>query len=265
MSEVYAAQIVAKKHIVEQCENCNLKKNSNGLYNHDDIVKVQETIEGKLNEVFLDHESGLGMIKLLDSTDNKINTVTTNQMISADSVINKAKKEAMTATAAAKKKDKAAKDVEPTITKREEAKRKAKRQNITNQTIVGTKEGIIKILKRLVGGDILDTVTKTADASRDKSIDNYKLHDVLWLAYNNAVRPEVDDVLEMLTEMYQYDFDFRKPIKHSMAQLKTMAKRLKPFGITPAEPELMLILLANIHHAKKQDWVQEFRAAMAAI
>ena len=48
-----------------------LKKNSNGLYNHDNIVKVQETIEGKLNEAFLDHESGLGMIKLLDSTNKK--------------------------------------------------------------------------------------------------------------------------------------------------------------------------------------------------
>ena len=71
MSKVYGAQSVAKKHIVEQCENCNLKKNSNGLYNHDNIVKVQETIKGKLNEVFLDHKSGLGMIKLLDSNNNK--------------------------------------------------------------------------------------------------------------------------------------------------------------------------------------------------
>jgi hypothetical protein len=265
MSEVYAARRVAKKHIVEQCGNCNLKKNSNGLYNHDDIVKVHETIEGKLNKVFLDHDSGLGMIKLLDSTNNEINLVTTNQMISADSVINKAKKDALAATAAAKKKDKSAKEVEPTITKREEAKREAERQNITNQTIVGTKEGVIDILKRLVGGDILDTVTKTADASRDKSIDNYKLHEVFQLAYDNAVRPEVDDVLEMLTEMYQYNFDFRKPTKHSMAQLKTMATRLKPFGITPAEPELTLILLANIHHAKEQDWGQDFRAAMAAV
>jgi hypothetical protein len=79
------------------------------------------------------------------------------------------------------------------------------------------------------------------------------------------VLPEVDDVLEMLTKMYQYDFDFRKPIKHSMAQLKTMATRLKPFGINPAKPELTLILLANIHHSKEQDWGQEFCAAMAAI
>ncbi len=129
---------------MEQCGNCNLKKNSNGLYNHEDIVKVQETIEGKLNEVFLDHDSGLGMIKLLDSTNNEINSVTTNQMISADSVINKAKKDAMAATAAAKTKDKSAEDVEPTITKREDANREAERQNITNQTIVGTKEGVIE-------------------------------------------------------------------------------------------------------------------------
>ena len=71
-----------------------------------------------------------------------------------------------------------------------------------------------------MGGDILDTVTKTADASRDKIIDDYKLHDVFQLAYDNAVSSEVDYVLEILTKMYQYDFDFRKPIKHSMAQLK---------------------------------------------
>ena len=32
MSKVFAAQSVAKKHIVEQCKNCNFKKNSNGLY-----------------------------------------------------------------------------------------------------------------------------------------------------------------------------------------------------------------------------------------
>ena len=74
-------------------------------------------------------------------------------------------------------------------------------------------------------------MTKTADASRDKNIDDYKLHDVFQLAYNNAVCPEVDNVLEMLNKMYQYNFDFRKPIKHSMAQLKTMATRLKLFGI----------------------------------
>ena len=65
--------------------------------------------------------------------------------------------------------------------------------------------------------------------------------------------------------MYQYDFDFRNPIKHRMAQLKTMATRFKPFGINPAKPDLTLILLANIHHAKEQEWGQEFCAAMSEI
>ena len=77
--------------------------------------------------------------------------------------------------------------------------------------------------------------------------------------------PEVDDVLDMVTEMYQCNFDFRKPIKHNIAQLKTMATRLKPFGINPAKPELTLILLANIHYAKEQEWGQEFHTAMLEI
>jgi len=33
----------------------------------------------------------------------------------------------------------------------------------------------------------------------------------------------------------------------------------------PGDPELMLVLLANIHFAKEQAWGHEFRAAMAAI
>jgi hypothetical protein len=74
MSKVYAARSVAKKHIMEQCENCNLKKNSNGLYNHDNIVKVQETIEGKLNEVFLDHDSGYVLRQTILRTQIKLST-----------------------------------------------------------------------------------------------------------------------------------------------------------------------------------------------
>jgi hypothetical protein len=49
-----------------------------------------------------------------------------------------------------------------------------------------------------------------------------------------------------------------------MVTLKTSATRLKPFGLTITEPELTLILLANIHQAKDHEWGQEFRTAMSA-
>ena len=87
MSVVYAARSVARKHIVEQCAECTIKKNRNGLYSHDEVVKAKETIEGKLKEVFLDHTSGLTMVDLLDTNDNAINKVTTTQMITADMLI----------------------------------------------------------------------------------------------------------------------------------------------------------------------------------
>ena len=44
-----------------------------------------------------------------------------------------------------------------------------------------------------------------------------------------------------------------------------MAMRLKTFGINPTEPKMTLILLANIHYAKEQEWGQEFHAAMLAL
>ena len=268
MADVYAARSNAKKHIIEQCANCNLKKNSNGLYNHGDIVKAKETIEGHLKEVFLQHQSGEKMPKLLEVNDNPINTATTTHMVTVDMLLTQSKKEAAKTTDAAKKIAKSLKldvwEVTPVMT-REEASRESDKQNIANQTIIGTKVGIVEIMKRLIGGDILDTVTKIADGSRDKSIDDYKLHEVFQLALDNAVRPEVDDVLDIVVEMYQSEFDFRSPISHSIAQLKMMANKLKPFGLTPGEPELMLIILANIHYAKEQVWGHEFRAAMAAI
>ena len=75
--------------------------------------------------MFQDHSTGLGMIKLLVNKDNAINMVKTNQMISVGNVISNAKKEAVTSSAAAHKKDKNTDKVEPTITTREESKREA--------------------------------------------------------------------------------------------------------------------------------------------
>ena len=46
----------------------------------------------QINKVFLDLNTGLGMINLLDNKDNAINMFKTNQMISVDKVINKATK-----------------------------------------------------------------------------------------------------------------------------------------------------------------------------
>jgi hypothetical protein len=95
-------------------------------------------------------------------------------MVTADMLINQAKKEATAAAAAAKKVAKAlgmdAVEVKTAIMTQEEAKREANKQNIANQTIVGTKVGLVEVMKRIIGGDILDIVTKIPDGRRDKSI-----------------------------------------------------------------------------------------------
>ena len=95
-------------------------------------------------------------------------------MVTADMLINQAKKEATAAAAAAKKVAKAlgmdAVEVKTAIMTQEEAKREANKQNIANQTIVGTKVGLVEVMKHIIGGNILDIVTKIPNGRRDKSI-----------------------------------------------------------------------------------------------
>ena len=105
------------------------------------------------------------MKDLLATIDNDINNVTTTQMVTADALIAQAKKDAAVADAAAKKvaKTLGTDAVDTIIMTREEANREAERQNIANQTLVGTKDGLVEVLKRLIGGAILDPVTKIAN------------------------------------------------------------------------------------------------------
>jgi hypothetical protein len=87
----------------------------------------------------------------------------------------------------------------------------------------------------------------------------------MQLAIDNAEYPEVDKVLEMVQDMFQFTFNICKQVKHNMAQLKTIVTHLKPFGILIAKPKLTLIILANIHQAKDKEWGKEFHTAMPAI
>ena len=100
------------------------------------------------------------MIDLLDTNNNAIKNATTTQMVTADMLLSQAKKEATAAAAAAKKVAKSlGKDeveVKTAVMTREEAKHEADKQNIANQTIVGTKVGLVEVMKRLIRGDILD-------------------------------------------------------------------------------------------------------------
>ena len=198
MFDVNAAQGDAKRSVIKQLQHCKLARDKNGTYNHDKITKVKLTIKRVLKGIYNSKKDGEGMSNLLNTTPNNVNMIKTNNVVSWKTIIIKSAKEAKEATKKALKKSANANFILPMITKHEDMKEEAKCQNITNQTIAGTKEGVINSLIRIVRGGILDAVTMTPDGSDYLNINSYTLHELMQVAIQHASRPKVDKVCSII-------------------------------------------------------------------
>jgi anionic cell wall polymer biosynthesis LytR-Cps2A-Psr (LCP) family protein len=108
---------------------------------------------------------------------------------------------------------------------------------------------MVEALRIVVGAHVIDKVAKTPDGSDFVSIDNYLLSDVIRCATEHATRPEIEDVLALMSGFFDTNFDFRETINQNMLKLKEVATRIKQFGITSKNQ--MIVLIANINRAAK--------------
>jgi hypothetical protein len=99
---------------------------------------------------------GKGMEKLLGDGNNLLTLVKSTDAIMANSIIKQAKKQADKLTALT------GKTVVPSITAQVEAQEEADQLNVINQLVIGTKEGVVKAITKLVGSDITDGILRTA-------------------------------------------------------------------------------------------------------
>jgi hypothetical protein len=102
------------------------------------------------------------------------------------------------------------KTVLPIFTTHTEAQEEADRLNVINQSVIGTKEGVVEAVLKLVGTDITDAILRTTDGSNHKSIDNFMLYEVMKVAIDGADRPTTNNVLEQLLEVINHTFDFQR-------------------------------------------------------
>jgi hypothetical protein len=124
--------------------------------------------------------------------------------------------------------------------------------------MIGAKEGIVKALMALVGTNMTNSVLHTSDGNF-KSVNKYTVHEVMQVAYENADRPPMTDVLEQLIEILHYTFNlFCKKISANMELVQNLANRMSAYGIEVGTPSIVLMLLANIKTATKHKYRQEF-------
>ena len=219
-----------------------LHTNKHGQYTHNAILLIQKGIQRVLISQFNPSEPGNGMVKLLDDGDNILTRVQSTDAITAESVLKSAKKRADTLSTTT------VKTILPTITAQTEAQEEAYRLNVTNQSVIGTKGGVVEAVTKLVGSNITDVILQTADGSDFKSIDDFTLYEVMKVAIDGdgADQPTMNDVLEQLIKVINHPFDFRKKVSVNMELMQSNTARMATYGIVIGIPQLTLTLLANI-------------------
>ena len=262
-SDIHLAQGEAKDTVMESMAHVKLATNSNKQYEHDEYIKVEKTAIRVLTETYNDLSNGKGMSELLDENPNDVNKIKTTDSISYKTVLQEAADEAIKANREAKAKDPNATTILTSIPDVEAARAEADRRNLYNQTVIGTKKGMALALRKIFGAHVIDKIIKTPDGSDNISIDLYSLHDIMKCAADHATRPDIDDVITLLGAFYEMQFDFRETINQNMLKLKEEATKIKQFGISIDEPEMMLVLMANVNKAAKTRWGLEFRTTMS--
>ncbi len=150
------------------------------------------------------------------------------------------------------------KTVLPTFTTQTEAQEETDQLNIINQSVIGTKEGVVEAVSKLVGSNITNAILQTADGSNHKSINDFTLYNVMKVAINGADQPSTNDVLEQLLEVINHTFDFCKKVSVNMELMQLNTAQMVTYGIVIGIPQLTLTLLANIEMATKSDYGRKF-------
>jgi hypothetical protein len=223
------------------------------------ILLMQKGIWHVLISQFNPSNPRKGMEKLLDDGNNLLTLVRSTDTISAISIIKAAKKRADKLTAMAST------TVFLSITGQAEAQEEADRLNVINQLVIGTKEGVVKAITKLVGSNVINAILRMANGSNHKSIDKFTLHEVMKLAIDGTNQPSTNNVLEQLLEVVNHNFNFCQMVSINMELMQLNAAQMATYGVIIGIPQLTLMLLVNIKTATKSNYGCKFCLAMHAI
>jgi hypothetical protein len=196
----YTARATTKQQVLDGVNKLTLQTNKHGQYTHDAIFLLQKGVLRVLISQFNPSNSGKGMEKLLNDGDNLLTLVKSTDAIMASYVIKEAKKRADELTASI------GKTVSPSITAQAEAQEEADPLNVINQSVIGTKEGVVEAITKLVGSKVTNTILRTAAGSDHKNIDNFMLFEVMKSAIDGADQPSTNNMLEQLLKDINHNF-----------------------------------------------------------
>ena len=175
---------------------------------------------------------GKGMEKLFNDGNILLMLVKSTDTILAGSIIKAAEKRADKLTAMT------GKTILPSIPAQAKAQEEANRLNVINQLVIGTKEGVVKAITKMVCSNFINAILRTANSNDHKSIDEFTLYKVMKLAINSANQPSSNKVLEQLLKVINHNFDFFKKVSIIMELMQSNVAQTDTYCIVIGIPPL---------------------------
>ena len=103
--------------------------------------------------------------------------------------------------------------------------------------------------------DITDSVLCMTNCNDYKGINDYNLHKVVTATITRTNRPATTDVLEQLTKVTSFQFNFQKKVSANVKLLQAKAAWMESYGVTINNVvQLTLTILANTEMVMQDDY-----------
>ena len=262
MSEaIYSARANANAHIIQITEHLTIDKDDTARWTADAAERFIDEFRSHLAACYNESQPGEGMTKLGLDGDNVLTVIKSTDRITPDTILRESKTEA---TRINTRKAPGDPDVPPKIETRADAKVEADDRNYAIQATIGTKEGSATSLRKAIGNDIVDQVTKHSDG-RPKTIDEWRLANIFKAITAAAKRPTTGEMIKLKTTTLRTVFDFRNSLKNCVERFRTQIGRVTAYKMSFDQNDFVLVILNNIHRATQHDWGRDFREVFRSI
>ena len=117
--------------------------------------------------------------------------------------------------------------IAPIITTCTEYQDEANCLNLNCQAVVVAKEGPATSITDKVGSNVTDIVLHTVNEEDFKGIDDYELHEIVRAAITEADQTATSTVLENLSGVLGYAFNFQQKVNTNMELLRSREARVQ--------------------------------------
>jgi hypothetical protein len=139
------------------------------------------------------------------------------------------------------------------------------RQNTYGLAAIEVKEGVAASITKIVRKDITKPILCMSNGISFKSVDEYKLHQLVTAITEGAERPEATTIRQQFVNIEGMVFDWRDTVAINVKKFATNTAKTQAYGIRVHDNLKTVVILTDVEWAACQPWGTEISAAHRTI